>query len=228
MTASRETLTQDLPTLLPDGEAPLWRGGPAGHLLAVQALHVRKVAIYFAALLAWREFLILRDGYDVALATNAALTTLAMGAIVVAALYGYAVWSAKNTSYTITSERIVIRTGVALSVTINIPFSKIADVDLRHTQARRQPTAGDLLLSLADDAKVSYIVLWLNARPLRFFRTQPMLRALSNVDTVAQVLSDALRAHAQRHDLPVAAADASKPGASRDNEDHADLSLVTS
>ncbi|MEO0575130.1 MAG: photosynthetic complex putative assembly protein PuhB [Pseudomonadota bacterium] len=232
MISPRQDLTQDLPSQLPGGEQPLWRGGPDGSLLARQALHVRKVATYFLLLLAWRLFLVWRDGFTLTLAVDAAVTTLALGIVVTAALYGYGVWSAKNTTYTITTERIVIRTGIALSVAINLPFSKIANVDMRHTH-RRQPSAGDVVLSLADGAKAAYIILWPNAKPFRFFRTQPMLRALANVDVPAKILAEALGAHAQRHQLAGTAtaprrAASDAPATTSDTETGSDMTPATS
>lgn len=228
MTAPRQDMARDLPAHLPGDEQPLWRGGPDGSLLARQALHVKKVAVYFLLLLAWRLFLVWRDGFTMTLAVDAAVTTIALGVIVVAALYGYGVWSAKNTTYTITSERVVIRTGIALSVAVNLPFTVIANVGMRHTQAQRQPAAGDVVLSLVDGAKAAYIILWPNAKPFGFFRTQPMLRALADVDAPATILAEALIAHAQRNELSGSTPAASAAGASTSEQTASDLSLVTS
>ena len=44
-----------LPDHLPKGERLLWQGAPDWRLLAIQAFHVRKVAIYFALIAAWHE-----------------------------------------------------------------------------------------------------------------------------------------------------------------------------
>ncbi|MEJ2299801.1 MAG: PH domain-containing protein, partial [Woeseiaceae bacterium] len=43
-----------LPAYLPPGEEILWQGKPNWKRFAVRALHVRKLAFYFAALLAIR------------------------------------------------------------------------------------------------------------------------------------------------------------------------------
>ena len=41
-----------LPSALPAGERVVWQGAPDWRSLAVHAFHVRKVAIYFALMLA--------------------------------------------------------------------------------------------------------------------------------------------------------------------------------
>ena len=51
-----------LPEPLPPGETVLWQGSPDWLLLARRAFHVRKVAVYFGLLLAWRVAGTLADG----------------------------------------------------------------------------------------------------------------------------------------------------------------------
>ena len=41
-----------LPSALPAGEHVVWQGAPDWRSLAVQAFHVRKIAVYFAFMLA--------------------------------------------------------------------------------------------------------------------------------------------------------------------------------
>jgi hypothetical protein len=67
---------------LPPGERVRWEGAPEWRSLAVHVFHVRKLAIYFALLLAWRA----------ALATGEArpLTYFAVGAATLAACFAAA------------------------------------------------------------------------------------------------------------------------------------------
>jgi hypothetical protein len=51
-----------LPENLPEGEHILWQGGPKWTALAVRALHVRAVAIYFALLAVWFAGAAMMDG----------------------------------------------------------------------------------------------------------------------------------------------------------------------
>ena len=186
------TVAQALPGQLPRGERVLWCGGPDGGALARYALHVRKLAIYFVLLLAWRLLAVSRDGFTMDAAVNAAVTTVVLAACVLAALWLYARYSARLTQYTITDERIVIRTGIALSIAVNLPFAKIASADVR----RRDDGGGDIVLTMAEDTRVGYAILWPNVKPLHFAHPKPMLRALRNVEPVAGVLAAALARHA--------------------------------
>lgn len=186
------SVAQALPGELPRGERVLWCGGPDGAALARHALHLRKLAVYFVLLLAWRLLAVWKDGFTMDAAVSATLTTVLLSACVLAAAWLYARYSARLTQYTITNERIVIRTGIALSIAVNLPFTKIASADVR----RRADGGGDIELTLTNDARVGYVLLWPNVKPLRFARPVPMLRALRRVDPVADVLANALTRHA--------------------------------
>ncbi|MEM8547221.1 MAG: photosynthetic complex putative assembly protein PuhB [Pseudomonadota bacterium] len=190
----RAELNDDLPGQLPRTEQLIWRGGPDGHQLARHALHVRKLAVYFALVLAWRLYAVWQDGGGFDVAFNATLTTVISGVGLIGGLYGYAIWAAKNTTYTITTNRIVMRTGIALSVTINLPFSKIDSADIRH----RQDGGGDIELTLTPDSRASYFILWPNVKRWNFWHPRPLLRVLRNVDKPAELLSGALAAHLNR------------------------------
>ena len=193
MSGDARSLTEDLPGRMPEDERPLWSGGPDGASLARHALHVRKVAVYFALLLAWRLLAVWRDGFSVEAAINASLTTAALALAVVAALRAYAWASARSTDYAITTKRVIIRTGVALPITINVPFSKIERVDVK----RRDGGGGDIEITLIDGERVGYVILWPSAKPFHPLRVRPMLRALADVDTAAATLSSALQAHVE-------------------------------
>ena len=186
------SLAQALPGELPRGERVLWCGGPDGAALARYALHLRKLAVYFVLLLAWRLLAVWRDGAGADAAVSAAVTTTLLAACVLGAAWLYARYSARTTQYTITDQRIVIRTGIALSIAVNLPFAKVASADVR----RRADGGGDIVLTLAEDARVGYVILWPSVKPLHFARPLPMLRALRNVDPVAEVLGTALARHA--------------------------------
>ena len=51
-----------LPERPPEGEEILWQGRPDWWGLALRVCHIRKVAIYFAVLVAWRGATALWDG----------------------------------------------------------------------------------------------------------------------------------------------------------------------
>lgn len=179
-----------LPEKLPAGERLLWQGAPHWGDLAVRAFHVRKVAIYFGVLMAWRGGALLsRDG-DLATALVAALS-LAPLALAAIALLSFAAWmTARATLYTITDRRVVMRIGVALTKTINIPFKVIETASLQAGARGR----GDIALALVKPNRIGLFHLWPNARPWHVNAPQPSLRAIADVANVAQLLAQAMQA----------------------------------
>ncbi|HSN71680.1 MAG TPA: photosynthetic complex putative assembly protein PuhB [Steroidobacteraceae bacterium] len=181
-----------LPAPLPPGENLLWQGSPRWQTLAVRAFHVRKVAVYFAVLLALRGSRGALDGATLGpeIATTAALGALALLAIGLLMLLAWL--SARSTVYTITDRRVVMRFGVALSLTLNVPFKVIESAAVRI----RQDGTGDIPLELKQGEKLGYLVNWPHVRPWHFMQPQPMLRALPDVAHAAETLARALAAAA--------------------------------
>lgn len=191
MTAPRPAA---LPGALPEGERVLWQGAPDWKALASGALHVRKIALYFAVLLAWYVASSLQDGAaarDVALGT---LRFVAVALVPLVLLSGYAYLAGRMTAYTITTRRVVLRFGVVLPMSVNLPFSRIEAADLKLAA----DGTGDIAMRLAPTReRLSWVVLWPNARPWRFGRAEPALRAVPQAAMVAQMLARALAASAQ-------------------------------
>ncbi len=176
-----------LPEPLPAGERVLWQGAPVFASMVERVFHARTLAIYFAIILAARAVTVLVQGGTVADAGIAVLwllpaVVLALGNIVLLA------WlTSKTTVYTITDQRVVMRVGIVLTVTFNLPFSRIESADI---QRGRGPT-GDIALSLAGPDRIAYLHLWPHARPWRLKKTEPMLRSIEDVGAVSRVLADA-------------------------------------
>jgi hypothetical protein len=181
-----------LPATPPAGERILWQGGPNWRQLARRTFHADKVAIYFALLLAWRVWAALAVGqtFAAAIVNQAWLAGAAVFAVGV--LLGLARWSAASSVYTITNARVVMRVGMALPITINLPFKQIEAADLR----RNRDGTGDIPLTMTADTRVPFSALWPHARPWRMRNPQPMLRAIEAPDRVASLLSGALAASA--------------------------------
>ncbi|WP_198369205.1 photosynthetic complex putative assembly protein PuhB [Roseomonas rosulenta] len=202
-----------LPERLPEGETLLWQGRPGWRGLARGALHVRGIAAYFAMVAAWQGASVATAGGSMVEAVAAAGLMLLIGAMPIAFLVAYAWMAARGAVYSITNRRIVMRVGVALPVTINLPFALVESAAL----SRRADGSGDLVLHLAGKQRASWIALWPHCRPWRFTRPEPMLRALPDAEAVAQVLGRALAAAAAMPVTPIAGADAprntSRPGA---------------
>ena len=182
-----------LPEALPAGEKMLWQGSPDWRLLAVQGFHVRKLVIYFAAMVALRlAFMATGDAPATlgAMAVSAAWL-LGLSAAAVGGLAAVAWLSARGTVYTITSQRVVMRIGIVLTLTFNIPFRRITGANLRLDADGH----GDVPLALNGADRIAYLHLWPHARPWHVARPEPMLRCLPQAADVARLLSAAWSAH---------------------------------
>ena len=114
-----------LPEVLPAGERMLWQGSPRWQDMALHAFHVRKVAVYFAVITLSVVVLRLSDGSSLLDALKPVLWYLPLTLVAVGLLSGLAWASAKTTIYTITTKRIVLRIGIALPMSLNVPLSLI-------------------------------------------------------------------------------------------------------
>lgn len=192
-----------LPEELPDGERMLWQGAPNWRKVALHVLHVRKLAVYFALLLIARQVWLASAGTR--LVTDLAGTTgLIFSALLAIGLLTLLAWLiGKTTLYTLTNKRVVLRIGVALPMTLNLPFTRLSAADVR----LRRDGSGDIIMQLAEGERLSYMVLWPHVKTRSVLRAQPALRSLSDPETVARLFSDAVAASEQRR-IPAGALDA--------------------
>jgi hypothetical protein len=181
-----------LPERLPLSERILWQSSSDWKRLTLDAMHWRGLALYFTLLLVWRGVNALSNGAGAwgALVSMLWLTPLALLALATLALLGWL--SARTTVYTITDRRVVMRVGIVLTITFNLPHSAIENASL-HAHA---DGSGDIALALDDSARIAYAHLWPHVRPWRIKRPQPMLRALPNAREVGALLAGALAASA--------------------------------
>ncbi|CAA2141223.1 photosynthetic complex putative assembly protein PuhB [Hyphomicrobium sp. ghe19] len=188
-----------LPEDLPHGERILWQGAPSWSGIAIHALHIRAVAIYLTLIVLW--------GTTSAIANHQAtvdvvvfafkLTGLALTAL--AALVFFSRLVARTTLYTITNRRVVMRFGVALPITMNIPLKMVQSAGL-HVYRNG---SGDIPLAVASERRQSLVVLWPHVRPWRTTKPEPMLRSIPKANEVAELLSSALKAASVRPEIRV-------------------------
>jgi len=181
-----------LPAALPEGEALLWQGAPDWRALAIRAYHARKVAVYFAVLVLVRIAFGINDGTAAASVALSCLWIATLGSIATGTLALLAFLSGRMTVYSVTSARVLIRHGIAVPMTVNIPFTAIQSANLK----RFANGTGEISLVLAADQRIGYLVNWPNVRPGYFAQPQPSLRALQDPAQTADVLSRALASHA--------------------------------
>lgn len=159
-------------------ETVLWKGRPEVSALARTAFHTRSVGIYFLALVglsAWYGNV------------NAAVVCTMLGLAAIGILHALAWLSVRTTMYILTDQRLIMRIGMALETRINVPLKHVLAADLR----MRGKDHGDIALRLGGERLLGYALLWPHARPWRFARPEPMLRAVPEPEKVAKLLAEA-------------------------------------
>ena len=147
----------------------------AGIGAACPAYH--QFAVYFAVLLAWAIGAAMwqHGVFDPAIVPTLMLVPLALAALGLLALFGWL--AARTTTYWITNRRVVMQFGVALPMTVNIPFRLINAASV----SSGADGSGDIALSLSDGDRLAYLIMWPHVRPWRLARTEPSLRGITHV-----------------------------------------------
>lgn len=176
-----------LPERLPANEHILWQGSPDAAALARHVFHLRKLALYFGVLILAAGLPPLwagqgLDGVLLALRWLVPLSLLGLGSVALLA------WlTARTTVYTLTDRRVVMRVGIVLTVTFNLPLVALSGAALRaHGQS-----AADISLKLAGSDRIAYLHLWPSVRPWRFTQPEPTLRCIADAQRVSALLQQA-------------------------------------
>jgi len=174
-----------LPEALPAGERILWQGGPQWGALCLHVFHLRKLAVYFAAIMALQALYLL-GGPQAAIGPSLAVSALAAAAAL--GLLALTAWLvARTTLYTLTSRRVVMRIGIVLTITLNLPLRQLRGADLLvHADGH-----GDVSLALAGDKRIGWFHLAPHARPWALRDPQPTLRCIPDAQAVGRRLMDA-------------------------------------
>ena len=177
-----------LPQLPPDDERVLWQGSPHGPSVTRRTFYGGLIAAYFALLAASVVASALMNGATAGDAILGSLHYVVFGAAALA-LVGLIGWFVqKTTVYTITNRRIAMRIGIALPITLNIPFSKIAAADVKlHDNG-----SGDISLLPAEDMPLTYFHLWPHVRGLKLKQPEPVLRCVPDARNVSELLVNAM------------------------------------
>ncbi|MGB1574606.1 MAG: photosynthetic complex putative assembly protein PuhB [Paracoccaceae bacterium] len=178
-----------LPELPPRGEVILWQGRPNWFRLTVESLNLWWVVAYFAVLTVWR-FITVIDILSFERAIIMTLPFVIMTLIVVLLLMLVGFIQARATVYTITNRRVAMRIGAALTVTLNIPYTQIENAAVSVGKA----DCGNIALETKGASKFSYLVLWPHIRSWKLSKPEPTLRAIPDVQSVAQILAKAAKA----------------------------------
>ena len=176
-----------LPEPLPHGETILWQGAPDFSDLAVRVFHLRKAIGYFAIIIALRAVYQSMQGLDTSSTVVAMIWPVSLALISVTAIATLAWLTARTTAYTLTDQRVVMRIGIVLTLTFNLPLKTIEMAGLKQTGKG----FGDIPLSMRGNDRIAWLHLWPHARPWRLAKPEPMLRCLPEAALVAAKLTNA-------------------------------------
>jgi hypothetical protein len=184
-----------LPARLPKGEHIIWQGSPEASAFMRDALKSRWIAAYFLIAALWWAAVGVNDG----VAPGGILMQLGYVALLAAAVFGlmhgFARAVAKTSVYTITNRRVVMRVGVALSASFNLPYAQITGADFRV----RPDGSGNIALSLKPGHGLSSAVFWPHQKGRVWAALSPEMICLKDVSTIAAMLALQLQAHQARH-----------------------------
>jgi hypothetical protein len=183
-----------VPGDLPEGETVLWQGAPDWWILAIQAFKIHWIGAYFILLMMWRFIEKLMHGSDPLKAFSDAYAVMPLALVAIAILSTLSWVNARSTVYTITTHRVIMRFGAALTKAINIPFRIIesASADVRSNGT------GTVAVKLVQPNKIPLLLLWPHRRPKTFHHPEPAFRAIKDASTCAPILAQALaKAHEQ-------------------------------
>ena len=177
-----------LPERLPADERILWQGAPQWRLVAVHVFHVRTLAWYFAAMMLLQATYLLGEperNLFKPLLLSFLLSVISLGILSLMA------WlTARTALYTLTNKRVVMRIGVVLTLTFNLPLRMLAAASLK----TNPDGTGDIALKLAGNDHIAWLNLWPHARPWALRHPEPSLRCIANVGVVGERIVQAWQA----------------------------------
>jgi len=170
-----------LPERLPSDEHIVWQGSPDVRALAASAFHTRKLVFYFGLLVLACAWPALESGAGPMALLLSVKWIVPLSLTALLCVWTLAWMTARTTVYTLTNKRIVMRLGIVLTVTFNLPLKRIAAADVRKLDG----SYGDVSLALEGDDRIAWVHLWPSVRPWRINQPEPTLRAIADVQTVA-------------------------------------------
>jgi len=176
-----------LPEPLPAGETILWQGAPNWVAMAKHVFRLQWLSLYFAVIVIWQIISVAgsEGGLTAGWSSVALAFALAVIGLILVGLMAY--WSATEALYTLTNRRIVMRVGIVLTVTFNLPYKTLGSAGLK----LYKDGTGDIPMQIATEDKIAYVHLWPHARPWRLATPEPMMRCVPEAKKVAAILTEA-------------------------------------
>ena len=169
---------------LPNGEQLVWQGQPERRALATRAMYLKYIAFYLVALIAARTGYLILDGESVATWSGMLVWQVLASAFVMLLIVGLAAVYSRTTRYSLTNERLIIKSGAAITIHINLPLQQIIGADLREYS----DGTGDITLQVSQADKLYWLLMWPNVRSWWIRPLRPVLRGLRDAEAVAHLL----------------------------------------
>ena len=150
---------------------------------------MKRLTVYFTAMVGLQALLSWRAADGLAANLSPLLVSAWLALIAIGLLTLMAWLSARTTIYTLTNKRVVMRIGIVLTVSFNLPLRWLAAAHLK----ANDDGSGDIALELKGADRIGYIHLWPHARPWQVSKPQPSLRCLPNGVAVGEALHRAWR-----------------------------------
>ena len=180
-----------LPGRLPDGEFIVWQGQPAFKTVMTRLLRARWIAAYFAIAALWSVAVGINNS-ETAWQFVGRISFIAVAAVILFALMAlYARAVAKTSLYTLTNHRVVMRVGIAISASFNLPFAQISGADFRVGS----DGSGDVALTLKSGHGLSGSVFFPHQRGGLWRKLSPQMICLADAKAVAEKLATQLKAY---------------------------------
>ena len=177
---------------LPSGEQLIWQGRPERYALATRAMYLKFIAFYLVALIAARTGYLVVAGEPVATWSGMLIWQMLASAFVMLLIVGLATVYSRTTRYSLTNERLIIKTGAAITIHINLPLQQIIGADLREYS----DDTGDITLQVSQADKLYWLLMWPNVRSWWVRPLRPVLRGLKDAQAVAHLLVEEVGKHA--------------------------------
>lgn len=176
-----------VPQPLPPGEALLWHGRPDRRALARHALHTRALSGYFGVIILLGLVGAVRDGVGAGQIVTTLTTQAALAGLVIALANGYAALVSRSTVYAVTERRVVLKIGLVVPTTINLPLRQVESASSRIFP----DGTGEVALAIRPPDRIGYFHLWPHARAWRLRWPEPLLRGLTDTAAVTAALQRA-------------------------------------
>ena len=174
---------------IPEGESILWKGKPSFWGFSWYFFGLKLLAFYLIILsVVFAARLTVTDFFTAFVVDF--LPFLLSGILTSCILMALAKIQSQSSVYIITENRVIIKSGAALSFLISMPFKKIKAVNLQ----KRKGSLGTISFELNSGKRVPYISCWPSVRPWRFKNTEPAFSCIENVDEVATILRKSVMA----------------------------------